>query len=155
MSYITEVDLISRSEPLSPFSGAILVVSLVRKVLDHATSHQAARQEGFWDRHYALVKLLQTVDSLVKPLSSLRMMHDHPLAFDLQVLFSGAEMCLWEVALKEGEKRKLPSTVNEDSAKRLLSVAQRMATTIRSTWSQQRSTVSCNLTPGIPWAGRS
>ncbi|KAH9906348.1 hypothetical protein F4778DRAFT_725527 [Xylariomycetidae sp. FL2044] len=143
MPYITETNSITGSDLLSPLAGAVLVVSLVRKVLDHAKSRAQPRRpeslSGFWDRHYNLVKSLDTLDALIKPLSTMRIMSCHPLAFDLHILFRGAEIHLWEVALNEGAKQGLPAAVSESSAKRLLNLAQKAATTIRSTWPQQLS----------------
>ncbi|KAH7309681.1 fungal-specific transcription factor domain-containing protein [Stachybotrys elegans] len=141
MPYITETNLVSNPEMLSPFSGAVLVASIVRKVLDHSwLCTQSGRQDnssGFWDRHYSLLKLMSNFDALLHPFST-RLMNLHPLAFDLQILFHGAEIHLWEIAFNQGEKRGLPPPVNEESAKHLLAMAQKAAATICSTWSRHR-----------------
>jgi hypothetical protein len=130
---------------LSPFAGAVLVVSVVRKVLDHISlCTQVGRQEepsGFWDRHYGLLKHLDAFHALLEPFAA-TLIHRHPLVFDLQLLFNGAEIQFLEAAFNEGERRGLPSAINEESANRLLGVAQKTAGTVCSTWSQHRDVVS-------------
>ncbi|VUC35923.1 unnamed protein product [Clonostachys rosea] len=145
MPYLTETNLLSGSDMLSPFAGAVLVVSVVRKVLDHSwLCTQLGRQEepsGFWDRHYSLLKHLDTFHALLEPFSA-TLIHRHPLVFDLQLLFNGAEIHFWEAALNEGEKRGLPSAINEESANRLLDVAQKTAGTVCSTWSRHQDVIN-------------
>ncbi|RYP20499.1 hypothetical protein DL765_002744 [Monosporascus sp. GIB2] len=142
MPYVTEAPFVSNSDLISPFCGAVLVVSLARMVLKHASSRPKTAplegMQGFWDRHYALVKLLNTYSALLKPLSTMRALYHDALAFNVHLVFSAAELRLYEAAIHEGEAQNLPPLVNAEAAKHIQTSALRTATTIRSMWSRQR-----------------
>ncbi|RYP76534.1 hypothetical protein DL770_007205 [Monosporascus sp. CRB-9-2] len=146
MPYVYEAPFISNSDLISLFCGAVLVVSLARMVLEHASSRPKTTPlegvQGFWDRHYALVKLLNTYNALLKPISTMRAVYHDALAFNVHLVFIAVELRLYEAAIQEGEAQGLPPLVNAESVKQIQTSALRAATTIRSMWSRQRQMVT-------------
>lgn len=143
MPYLTEVTLVSSPDLLTPFSGIVLVVSMMRRVQEHASLTETnGAQPGFWDRHYSLIKLFDAHEALLKSLCAMRTLLHDALAYNLYLTLLAAELRLYEVAVAEGRRQGLPPSVAAENAKNAHACALKIATTVRTTWSRQRSFVS-------------
>ncbi|KAK8034600.1 Fungal specific transcription factor [Apiospora rasikravindrae] len=142
MPYVTEVTAIGNDmgHQISSFCGIVIVLSLVRRVLQHVSdaSDPTAQPTGFWDRHYKLVSLMDMYERMLRPPFSMRAVYADTLAFNAHLTFCGAEIRLYEAAIDQGEQQGLSRLVSAESAKHSIASALKVASTIRSTWSSQR-----------------
>lgn len=149
-------------ELISPFTGAIFVVSLLRKIIQHTMATDSSKttnqtnskmkrmlhtthhsSPGFWDRHYSLLKECNQYGNLLRHCTSMRVIYADPLAFNVYMTFCAIELRLWEAAVDEAEQTGLPTA---ESMKQLQACAFKIANTVRVTWSVQRMAVSLTTT---------
>lgn len=151
----------SPEELVSPFTGAIFVVSLLRKIILHTiatdssnttaqsnskirkmvhTTHRSS--PGFWDRHYSLLKDCNEYGKLLRHCAGA--IYTDPLAFNVYMTFCAIELRLWEAAADEAAQTGLPT---EESTKQLQACAFKIANTVRVTWGVQRMAVSLSSLP--------
>lgn len=142
---IDQVQSISRPELLTPFSGLVLTVSILRKVFEH--TEQAAATDrvesqwsspGFWDRHYSLLKLIRIRETLIEPMTLPRALYSDPVAFNVYLVFHAVKVKLYEAAIQEGERQDLPPTTVAANEDQLIANALKIATAVRSSWGHQR-----------------
>ncbi|KAK7995531.1 hypothetical protein PG990_014304 [Apiospora arundinis] len=141
MPYVTEVTAIGNSQHISSFCGAVIVLSVLRRVLQHASGvpDPTVLPRGFWDRHYKLVSMMDTCERLLRPLFSMRAVYTDTLAFNAYLTFCGAAIRLYEAAIDQGEQQGLSRLIIAESAKQSAASAFKVASVIRSTWGSQRS----------------
>ncbi|KAM7219430.1 hypothetical protein V8F06_005164 [Rhypophila decipiens] len=145
-------------ELITPFTGLVLAVSLLRKVFHHTTYSDSLNPSntatsgsqnpppilikkyppgpGFWDRHYSLIRECKEYDRLLRHLSSPRVLFNDPVAFNIHLTFCATELRLWDAALDEAERSGLSNTLDSTIQIQILGV--KIANTIRSTWTMQR-----------------
>ncbi|KAK6854782.1 hypothetical protein PG995_009127 [Apiospora arundinis] len=141
MPYVTEVMAIGNSHHISSFCGAVIVLSVLRRVLQHASGVPDATTlpQGFWDRHYKLVSMMDTCERLLRPLFSMRTVYTDTLAFNAYLTFCSTAICLYEAAIDQGEQQGLSRLIITEIAKQSVASAIKVASVIRSTWGSQRS----------------
>ncbi|KAM7206069.1 hypothetical protein V8F20_002851 [Naviculisporaceae sp. PSN 640] len=128
-------------EMISPFTGLVLVTSLLRKVIQHTLATESINRShhtgpGFWDRHYALMKDYNEYGRLLQHFSSLRVLYNDSVAFNIHLTFCAIELRLWDAALDEAEQSGLPNTL--ESMRQVHACALKIGNTVRSVWSLQR-----------------
>ncbi|KAM7185308.1 hypothetical protein V8F33_012486 [Rhypophila sp. PSN 637] len=145
-------------ELITPFTGLVLVVSLLRKVFHHATSSDSLHPSttatsgsqdpppilvnkyrpgpGFWDRHYSLIRECKEYGRLLHHFSSQSVLYNDPVAFTIHLTFCATGLRLWDAALHEAERSGLSNTLDNTIQTQIL--AAEIANTIQSTWTTQR-----------------
>ncbi|KAK4207406.1 hypothetical protein QBC37DRAFT_433484 [Rhypophila decipiens] len=145
-------------ELIAPFTGLVLVASLLRRVFHHARSSDSLHPSstaasgsqdpppiltkkyrpgpGFWDRHYSLIRECKKYGRLLHHFSSPGVLYNDPVAFNIHLTFCATALRLWDAALDEAERSGLSSTL--DSTIQIQMLAVKIANTIRSTWTTQR-----------------
>ena len=149
---ISEVDLMDKSETLTPFCGLVLVVSVLRKVLEHISQSLPSSNfesrwnpPGFWDRHYSLLKLLRVREALIEPMTSPRTLYSDAVVFNLYLVLHAIKVKLYEAAMEESERQGLPHTTVSDNNEHVNANALKIATAVRSSWGHQRFSVSLTI----------
>lgn len=147
MPYVTEVSMVGNMGGLSPFCGAVIVLSLLRRVLGHLADSNS-QQTGLWDRHYKLVNLVDSYNNLLRPLFSTRAVYSDTVVFNMYLTFCGVEIRLYEAAIDQADQQGLSKLISTESAKQSLASALKVVSAVRSTWNSQRPLVSNSLLSG-------
>lgn len=128
----------------SSFTGIVLACAVARRCQPHAelvsgqasttptpqaplSSSTTGSAGGFWDRHFALLTVLEDRTKLLVPHLTVRAVKTDPVAFSLYVYLCGIDISLQEVALAQVEREGFASAVAADSAQRSRSAAYRLA----------------------------
>ena len=115
------------------------MVALARQCYEHVWVLAAdAESNGFWDRHYALVKATVCRTAILHMHLNAKAVAEDSVAFALYVNLCAVDIFLHEAAIDEVEKQELPKLVAAESSKRSTAAAFKIASAVRMNWPVQR-----------------
>lgn len=127
---------------ISSYTGIVLMVALARRSYEHVWVLAAGPQnQGFWDSHYALVKIINCRIAMLHMHLNAKAVAEDPVAFTLHVNLYAVDIFLHEAAIDEVEKQGLPKLVAAESIKRSTAAAFKISSAVRMNWPGQRSEV--------------
>ncbi|EEQ35341.1 conserved hypothetical protein [Microsporum canis CBS 113480] len=125
---------------VSPFSAIVIMVKLARWSYKHVYILSIRpTDEGFWDRHYRLVKMISDYTAIFQDHLSAAAVREDPLAFSLHTNLCATHIYLHEAAIQKVEDQELPKLVAAESKKCSTAAALKILSAIRMNWPAQRS----------------
>ncbi|CZT51338.1 uncharacterized protein RSE6_12468 [Rhynchosporium secalis] len=135
MPFLSETTTLQGIPHISNFAGIVLMISLARKTYEHGRG----QSEGYWDRHYRLVRLLNERTSSLSIHLTAKTVQEDIVAFSLYLNLCAIEIYLHEAAIDEVMRENLPKLVADESRKRSGAAAFKIASAVRMNWPAFRS----------------
>lgn len=118
------------------------MVALARQCYEHVWVLAAdARNKGFWDRHYALVKKIDNRTAILHMHLNAKAIGEDSVAFALHMNLCAIVVFLHEAAIDQVDKQELPKLIGAESRKRSAAAAFKISSAVRMNWPVQRSEV--------------
>lgn len=142
MPFLRDTVKLRGNPQISAYTGIVLMVALARQCYEHVWVLTAdAENNGFWDRHYALVKATFCRTAILHMHLNAKAVAEDSVAFALYVNLCAVDIFLHEAAIDEVEKQELPKLVAAESSKRSTAAAFKIACAVRMNWPVQRGEV--------------
>ena len=146
MPFLRESVKLRGNPEISSYTGIVLMVALARQCYEHVWVLAAdAESNGFWDRHYALVKATVCRTAILHMHLNAKAVAEDSVAFALYVNLCAVDIFLHEAAIDEVERQELPKLVAAESSKRSTAAAFKIASAVRMDWPVQRGEVRTSL----------
>ncbi|KAI2617409.1 fungal-specific transcription factor domain-containing protein [Hypoxylon sp. NC1633] len=133
MPALQQVYDINKSVPISSFAGAVILISLYRRLFDHIEAWIQQPLYPFWDTHYTIDKMIgHCRNSLLSPhMTMLSHGTSDVLSILLRLNLGGLEIKLHEVAISKIDKEKLPTALTTEAIIRCQTAAMDIVDAVR------------------------
>jgi hypothetical protein len=143
MPFICEPAKLSGLTNLSSYAAVIIMMKLARLCYKHVDIlSRVVSDSGFWDRHYRLVKTINSDTFIFQRHLSARAVREDPLAFTLHLNLCATHIHLHEAIIRKVDEQELPKLVAAESRKCSTAAVFKILDVLRMNWPVHLSEVS-------------
>ncbi|KAH7253399.1 fungal-specific transcription factor domain-containing protein [Fusarium solani] len=126
-------DMAKSDEELSSYAACVIMVDLAIRAYEHGELSQSQAQ-GYWDRHFAMVKLIQECSAKMGSNPSKEAAVHDPVSLSNQLNLGAIKIMVHETAVVKGRVNDLSPSMIAENERSCQVAAQTIADTVRAVW---------------------